>query len=87
MQARCAVELGDPATAERLLVPVLSRYPEESGRESALYWSWLSEAYAMAGELDQARVTLDAAKGFADSVRSQRVEDRITLVERLLVAK
>lgn len=86
MRARCAVELGDPNTAERLLVPVLSRYPAQSERESALYWSWLAEAYAKEGELDQARATLGTVRGFAESIRSQRVDDRIAAVEELLTA-
>lgn len=86
MRARCAVELGDPTTAETLLVPVLSRYPEQSERESALYWSWLAEAYAQAGEIDQARASLEVVRGFAESVRSQRVEDRIAAIEGLLPA-
>ena len=84
MRARCAVELGNPAKAEELLVPVLSRYPDTSNRENALYWSWLSEAYARSGDLEQAHATLDRVRDFAETVNSQRVDDRITAVETLL---
>ena len=84
MRARCAVELGRPDEAETLLTPVLARYPETSKRESALYWSWLSEAFARAGDTDRATETLDTVKDFARLVNSQRVDDRIEAVERLL---
>jgi transcriptional regulator with XRE-family HTH domain len=86
MRARCAVELGNPNAAERLLIPVLSRYPKESERESALYWSWLAEAYIRAGQLDQAQPAIETVRGFAESVRSQRVEDRVTILDSLTSA-
>ncbi|WP_433670315.1 helix-turn-helix domain-containing protein [Nocardia sp. CA-136227] len=82
MRARCAVELGDAATAETLLSPVVERYPAERRREAALYRSWLAEAYARAGEFDAARAAL--AKVPADT-GSERVERRVADVTRLLV--
>lgn len=84
MRARCAVELGDPSTAEHLLIPVLSRYPKESERELALYWSWLAEAYLRAGQIDQAEPAMATVRRFAGSVRSQRVEDRMTILDSLV---
>lgn len=84
MRARCAVELGDTTTAERLLAPVLDRYPAGRRREAALYRTWLAEAYARGGELDAARAAL--AKVNSDT-GSDRVERRIRDVERMVSRK
>jgi transcriptional regulator with XRE-family HTH domain len=84
MRARVMVELGRPAEAEPLLLEVLSRYPEDSHREQSLYWSWLAEAYARSGELDQAKAALATAGNYADQVNSPRANDRITVVASLL---
>lgn len=81
MRARCEVELGNAAAAERLLVPVLDRYPAERRREAALYRTWLAEAYARTGELDAARAVL--AQVHVDT-GSTRVQQRVRDVERLL---
>ncbi|WP_438939821.1 helix-turn-helix domain-containing protein [Catenulispora rubra] len=84
MRARVMVELGKPSEAEPLLVGVLSRYPAESYREQSLYWSWLAEAYAKAGELDQGRAALGKAADYAARVNSSRTADRLTVVMGLL---
>lgn len=84
MAARVAVELGKPAEAASLLVPVLGRYPVESSRESSLYWSELATAYARAGELDGARDALKQAREFAGRVRSPRADARVNQVEALI---
>ncbi|MFD0633555.1 helix-turn-helix domain-containing protein [Catenulispora yoronensis] len=84
MRARVLVELGRPSDAEPLLLDVLSRYPEDAHRESSLYWSWLAEAYARAGELDQARQALDTAAGYAAQVNSPRADSRLVVVRGLL---
>jgi ATP/maltotriose-dependent transcriptional regulator MalT len=80
MRARVFVELGRPREAGPVLDDVLSRYPAEAARESALYWSWLAEAYAKSGEFDAARDALGTASGFASRVRSVRADNRIELV-------
>lgn len=80
MAARVHVQLGRPEDAAALLVPVLSRYPESSLRESALYWAELAEAHARARDMDAAREALNAAQGFAERVNSARADARITAV-------
>lgn len=84
MAARVSIELGRPDEAAGLLVPVLESYPEDSARESALYWSELAAAYARAGEFDAARDALSRARDFAGRVRSPRADGRVRQVEALL---
>jgi Flp pilus assembly protein TadD len=79
------VELGRPDDAAVLLLPVLSRYPEESSRESALYWSDLATAYARAGEFDGAREALDKARDFAARVHSPRADLRVSQAESSII--
>lgn len=86
MAARIAVELGRPAEAARLLVPVLESYDATHSRESALYWAFLAEAYVRSGELDAAGNALDRARGFAALVRSPRADDRVQRVQALISA-
>lgn len=86
MRARVMIELGQPSEAEPLLVDVLSRYPEDAHREQSLYWSWLAEAHARAGEVDAARSALATAADFAARVNSPRATDRLTVVAGLLPA-
>ncbi|MEU1523033.1 helix-turn-helix transcriptional regulator [Nocardia rhamnosiphila] len=84
MRARSAVELGDAATAEALLSPVMERFPAERQREAALYRSWLAEAYARNGQVAAARETLDKVRADAADLGSARLEHRVHEVERVL---
>ena len=86
MRARVLVELGKPAQAEPLLTDVLSRYPSGAHRELSLYWSWLAEAHARAGERDQAAAVLATAAGHASQVKSRRADDRLEVVRGILAA-
>lgn len=86
MAARVHVQLGRPAVAAELLAPVLSRYPESSARESALYWAELAEAYGRARDLDAACEALETARGFAGRVNSARADARVAAVEALIGA-
>ncbi|WP_327148474.1 helix-turn-helix domain-containing protein [Nocardia sp. NBC_01329] len=84
MRARSAVELGDAATAEALLSPVLARFPAERKREAALYRSWLAEAYARGGQQIAARETLERVRVDAADLGSARLEYRVHEVEKIL---
>jgi hypothetical protein len=84
MRARSAVELGDAATAEALLWPVMERFPAERQREAALYRSWLAEAYARNGQAAAARETLDRVRADAADLGSARLEHRVHEVEKVL---
>jgi tetratricopeptide (TPR) repeat protein len=80
MRARVLVEIGRAAEAGPVLTDVLSRYPAEAARESALYWSWLAEAHVKAGEFDEAQVALVTARKFAARVHSHRANTRVAAV-------
>jgi transcriptional regulator with XRE-family HTH domain len=84
MAGRCFTELDRPDRAEPLLLNAIANYDLSRSREVALYRSWLAEAYAKAGDVEQAcgqsmRV-LDAVEG----VNSARVDDRVVILRRAL---
>ncbi len=76
MRGRCYVEMQRPLLAVPLLERVTSEY-SWSVRESALYLSYLAEAYAQANEKDAAQETLERARALAAGVHSMRVDDRL----------
>lgn len=80
------MQLGDAATAETLLLPVVDRYPAARAREAALYRSRLVEGYARSGNADAARSTLDQVRAVAAEAGSVRLEQRVTEVEVMLTA-
>ncbi|WP_236808499.1 helix-turn-helix transcriptional regulator [Amycolatopsis albispora] len=68
MRGRCMVELDRPAAAIDLLTTAIDRYDPSLVRERGLYTTYLAEALAKSGELDEARRLLAATPG-ADSAR------------------
>ncbi|WP_280237031.1 helix-turn-helix transcriptional regulator [Nocardia cyriacigeorgica] len=84
MRARCAVQLGDIAEAEALLVPAIERYPVSRKREATLYRSWLAEAYARGHQADIARETLDTVRADATELNSMRLRRRVAEVEAIV---
>lgn len=86
MRARVMVELQRPREAEELLTGVLTQYPAELARESALYWSWLAEAYATAGDHDAARQALNTATDHARRIHSSRADDRLAAINAKIEA-
>lgn len=86
MAARCMIELGDPVSAEPLLSAVIDGYAARRVRETALYQTWLAEAYARSGDRDAGRVVLDKAAGLARKTNSARLNGRIAVFDRLLLA-
>ncbi len=54
MAGRCFTELDQPDRAEPLLLDAIAGYDPSRSREVALYRSWLAEAYAKAGDVEQA---------------------------------
>lgn len=87
MRVRVMVELQRPREAEELLTDVLTRYPTDLARESALYWSWLAEAYAAAGDYDAARTALGTAGEHASLIHSARANDHLTAVGALIAGQ
>lgn len=84
MAGRCLIELGRPSDAEPLLSSAIAAYPSQHAREIALYLSWLAESHARAGDSTAARDTLQRARGYADTMRSERTDARLAAIERLM---
>jgi transcriptional regulator with XRE-family HTH domain len=80
MAGRCATELRQPKRAEALLRPVLARYDEAHARESALYASWLAEAYVQLREVEEAAAVATRSLLLSARVNSARGRDRVALV-------
>jgi tetratricopeptide (TPR) repeat protein len=86
MRARCMTELRRPLKAVPLLESILDGYPADRVRETALYRSWLAEAYAQANEIDAARETYAEAAALAAGVRSERLHARLRTLAALIGA-
>lgn len=76
MRGRCYVQLHKPLRAVPLLERITASY-NWSTRESALYLSYLAEAYDQANELEAAGATRERARALAKRVKSHRVEERL----------
>lgn len=84
MAGRCWTELRRPLRAVPLLVRALAQFDDAHARDKALYSTWLAEAYAHAGEVEEAaRVTARAIE-LADGVASARPRRRIEHVRSAL---
>jgi transcriptional regulator with XRE-family HTH domain len=84
MAGRCLIEIGEPARAEPLISAAVAGYAPEHARETALYQTWIAEAYAKSGELDAARAALTKARKGADKVNSTRLQVRISSVDTMI---
>jgi tetratricopeptide (TPR) repeat protein len=85
MAGRCAAELRQPRQAIALLRPVLARYDEAFARETALYASWLAEAYVQLRELEEAAAVATRSLLLSARVNSARGRDRVAVVREELV--
>jgi hypothetical protein len=59
---------------------VLARYDESHARESALYASWLAEAYVQLREVEEAAAAATRSLLLSARVNSARGRDRVALV-------
>lgn len=84
MAGRCWAELHRPLRAVPVLERAVTRYGGDTARESALYLSWLAEAYVQANEVEQATATAGRALTLARSTHSARSTARIDYVWALL---
>lgn len=84
MAGRCWTELRRPLRAVPLLVRGLAGFDDAHARDKALYLTWLAEAYATAGEVEEAVAVAVRAVDLADGVASARPRRRIEhVVSRL----
>ncbi|MEU9404000.1 helix-turn-helix transcriptional regulator [Streptomyces sp. NPDC048242] len=80
MAGRCWTELRRPLRAVPLLLRGLTTCTDEHARDKALYSTWLAEAYATAGEVEEAARVVGRAADLADGVASVRPQQRIRYV-------
>ncbi|MCH0555827.1 helix-turn-helix domain-containing protein [Streptomyces sp. MUM 16J] len=84
MAGRCWTELRRPLRAVPFLLRGLGGFDDAHARDKALYLTWLAEAYATAGEIEEAAAAAVRASELADGVASTRPRQRIgRVVERL----
>ncbi|GII25411.1 transcriptional regulator [Planosporangium mesophilum] len=84
MAGRCLTELKQPKKAIPLLDAAVRRYDDSHAREMALYLSWLAEAHAYDGSVEEAAQTAMRALRLSASTTSARSADRIRVVRRAL---
>lgn len=80
MAGRCWTELRRPLRAVPLLVRGLAEFDDAHARDMSLYSTWLAEAYATAGEIEEAARVVSRAAELADGVASSRPRQRIKQV-------
>ncbi|MQY11497.1 hypothetical protein SRB5_16160 [Streptomyces sp. RB5] len=84
MTGRCWTELRRPLRAVPVLEAALASYDDVHARDKSLYLSWLAEAYATAGEFEQAAMHTGRALDLCTGVASVRPRQRLTPVLKLL---
>jgi transcriptional regulator with XRE-family HTH domain len=84
MAGRCWTELHRPLRAVPVLEDATRGYGADTARESALYLTWLAEAYLQANEVEQgARVALRALE-LARRTHSTRANERVDQLRAIL---
>jgi transcriptional regulator with XRE-family HTH domain len=86
MAGRVWTELRRPLRAVPILERATAEYGEDTGRETALYLTWLAEALVQARELEQAANVATRALRLARRSDSPRAVGRVEVVRRQLAA-
>lgn len=87
IEASCALDLHQPARAERLLEQVVTHYLKQCARNVALYRVWLAQARLQAGNVDGAADAAHAAlDDLSGEVESQRVSRELQALAQGLAA-
>lgn len=84
MAGRVWTQLRRPLRAVPLLERAVAGYGEETGRETALYLSWLAESLLQANEVERAANTATRALRLAGQAGSARADDRVAVVRAQL---
>jgi len=84
MAGRCWTELHRPLRAVPVLEQALAGYGQDTARETALYRTWLAEAYLQANEVEQAAATAARALELPRGTHSARSTARIDHIRELL---
>ena len=84
MAGRVWTQLHRPLRAVPILERATAGYGEDTGRETALYLTWLAESLLQANEVERAAETATRALRLARQAGSVRAADRVALVRRQL---
>lgn len=84
MAGRVWTETRRPLRAVPILEKAITGYGDDTGRETALYQSWMAEALAQANEPERAATAATKALRLSRQAGSARAEDRVALVRRRL---
>ncbi|GAA1532834.1 hypothetical protein GCM10009827_058500 [Dactylosporangium maewongense] len=84
MAGRCWTELRRPLRAVPILERATAGYGADIARETALYLTWLAEAFVQAHEVDQAADAATQALRLARVARSVRATERVEVLRRVL---
>lgn len=84
MAGRVWAETRRPLRAVPILERAIAGYGEETGRETALYQSWMAESLEQANEADRAAAAATKALRLSRQAGSVRADDRIGLLRRKL---
>lgn len=80
MAGRVWTQLRRPLRAVPVLERAVAGYGEDTGRETALYLSWLAESLLQANEVERAAATATRALRLTRAAGSVRADDRVTLL-------
>ncbi|MEU7902186.1 helix-turn-helix transcriptional regulator [Actinoplanes sp. NPDC049118] len=84
MAGRVWTQLRRPLRAVPILEHATAGYGEDTGRETALYLTWLAESLLQANEVERAAGAAARALQLSRAAGSARAEDRVTELRRLL---
>jgi transcriptional regulator with XRE-family HTH domain len=84
MAGRCWTQLHRPLRAVPVLEHATAGYGDDTARESALYLTWLGEAYLQANEVEQAAQTATRALTLTRMAASDRSTQRVEQLRTLL---
>ncbi|MEU4557031.1 helix-turn-helix transcriptional regulator [Actinoplanes sp. NPDC023936] len=84
MAGRVWTQLRRPLRAVPILEQAIAGYGDDTGRETALYQSWMAESLVQANEPDRAAAAATKALRLSRRASSVRAEDRVALLRRQL---
>jgi hypothetical protein len=84
MAGRVWTQTRRPLRAVPILERAIEGYGDDTGRETALYQSWMAESLEQANEPDRAAAAATKALRLSRQAGSVRADDRVTLLRRKL---
>jgi hypothetical protein len=85
MAGRVWTQLGRPLRAVPILERATAGYGEDTGRETALYLTWLAESLLQANEVERAADAATRALRLSRRAGSARADERVSAGRDLLV--